>query len=148
MEANYDDGMLLRGRYPFHLKNRIRGGKGHLSNAQALQVFLTHRPNFLSHLFLAHLSKDNNSPELVQQLFNEHAQNTRIVIASRDKETGVFEIDHQPKSNKKSRFLSGKRSITAFVVLTSKLILIFVFFVRWKWLQVWIIAYIFWCEPI
>jgi phosphoribosyl 1,2-cyclic phosphodiesterase len=36
LEANYDEDMLENGRYPQHLKNRIRGGKGHLSNRQAM----------------------------------------------------------------------------------------------------------------
>src|SRR5690606_7739583 len=52
LEANYDLDMLMQGRYPFFLKNRIRGGYGHLSNAEALELFLTHRPSKLSHLFL------------------------------------------------------------------------------------------------
>ncbi len=41
LEANYDGEMLQNGRYPFVLKKRISGGKGHLSNAQALDLFLT-----------------------------------------------------------------------------------------------------------
>src|SRR5690606_11763394 len=39
LESNYDEQMLETGRYPYHLKNRIRGGKGHLSNAQAMRLF-------------------------------------------------------------------------------------------------------------
>lgn len=93
MEANYDDEMLLKGRYPYHLKNRIRGGKGHLSNAQALQVFTKNRPPFMSHLLLSHLSKDNNCPELVKQLFDSQANGTEIVVASRYQESQVYCID-------------------------------------------------------
>ncbi len=93
MEANYDDEMLMKGRYPYHLKNRIRGGKGHLSNAQALQVFAGHRASFMSHLLLSHLSKDNNCPDLVQQLFNPEAKGTEIIVASRYRETKVYHID-------------------------------------------------------
>ncbi len=92
LEANYDEDMLENGRYPFHLKNRIRNGHGHLSNKQSLELFLEHKPAFMSHLLLSHLSKNNNSPELVYQLFLQHAGNTHIVIASRDEETNVFEI--------------------------------------------------------
>lgn len=69
LEANYDTDMLEKGRYPFFLKKRISGGKGHLSNAQALELFTLHKPAFMSHLLLAHLSKDNNDPQLVQRLF-------------------------------------------------------------------------------
>lgn len=92
LEANYDEEMLDKGGYPLHLKNRIRGGKGHLSNRQALQLFINHKPPFMSHLLLAHLSKNNNSPELLQQLFDAHAQSVKVVIASRYQETEVFKI--------------------------------------------------------
>ena len=92
LEANYDDHMLETGPYPLHLKNRIRGDKGHLSNAQALELFRKHRPSFMSHLFLSHLSKDNNSPVLVERLFQSVAGDTKIVIASRYRETKVFPV--------------------------------------------------------
>jgi phosphoribosyl 1,2-cyclic phosphodiesterase len=92
LEANYDADMLEKGNYPWHLKNRIRGGEGHLSNEQALQLFLKHRPSFMSHLLLAHLSKNNNDPKIVEDLFNQHAGNTKIIIASRYKETEVYHI--------------------------------------------------------
>ncbi len=92
LEANYDEEMLQNGKYPYYLKRRITGGQGHLSNRQALELFLAHKPEQMTHLLLAHLSKDNNSPELVQQLFETHAGDTKIVIASRYAETPVFEI--------------------------------------------------------
>ncbi len=92
LEANYDEEMLDNGNYPFHLKKRIRGGLGHLSNKQALELFLAHKPNFMTHLLLSHLSKNNNSPELVQQLFNAHARNVKVIVASRYQETDVFHI--------------------------------------------------------
>ncbi len=93
LETNYDEHLLDKGRYPHFLKNRIRGGFGHLSNRQALDLFVRHRPAFMSHLFLSHLSRDNNRPELVQALFEKEAQGTRIVIASRDQETELYAID-------------------------------------------------------
>jgi len=92
LEANYDEEMLENGKYPYHLKNRIRGDYGHLSNTQALELFTKHRPKFMSHLVLSHLSKNNNCPKLVQELFNLHAKQTKIIVASRYNETEVFEI--------------------------------------------------------
>ncbi len=92
LEANYDEQMLNNGRYPYFLKNRIRGGNGHLSNTQALALFKTHRSAFLSHLFLSHLSKDNNCPDLVHRMFSEHAGGTEIIVASRYQETGLYHI--------------------------------------------------------
>jgi phosphoribosyl 1,2-cyclic phosphodiesterase len=95
LEANYDEHMLETGRYPIHLKNRIKSDVGHLSNTQALELFLKHRPMFMSHLFLSHISKENNSPALVENLFKPLAAGTNIIIASRYKETRLFQIHDQ-----------------------------------------------------
>ena len=92
LESNYDDEMLESGRYPYHLKRRIRGGKGHLSNSQALALFTAHRPAFMSHLFLAHLSKDNNCPELAKALFNSLGTNVHVAVASRYCESALHHI--------------------------------------------------------
>lgn len=92
LEANYDSIMLEQGRYPHHLKRRISGGYGHLSNSEALDFFKAHRPAFMSHLLLAHLSQDNNHPDLALQLFQQHAGNTEVVVASRYKESAVYTI--------------------------------------------------------
>jgi phosphoribosyl 1,2-cyclic phosphodiesterase len=92
LEANYDEEMLQNGRYPYHLKARIRGGSGHLSNKEALEVFVQHRPSFMTHLFLAHLSRDNNDPNLAQKMFQQHAGETEIIIASRNEATAIYAI--------------------------------------------------------
>ncbi|MCW3094170.1 MAG: beta-lactamase domain protein [Ferruginibacter sp.] len=92
LEANYDEELLENGRYPRFLKNRIRGGMGHLSNRQALEIFTTHRPPFMTHLLLSHLSKDNNDPQKVQQLFDDHANGTKIIVASRYEQSAVYAI--------------------------------------------------------
>jgi phosphoribosyl 1,2-cyclic phosphodiesterase len=93
LEANYDEQMLEEGNYPVHLKKRIRGDSGHLSNAQALKLFTNNKPAFMSHLFLSHLSKENNCPDVVYKLFSTHAGKTNVVIASRYNETGVYQIN-------------------------------------------------------
>jgi phosphoribosyl 1,2-cyclic phosphodiesterase len=92
LETNYDENMLANGNYPYPLKRRIQGDYGHLSNHQALQLFIDHRPDFMSHVFLSHLSRDNNSPELVHTLFKKHAGGVEVVVASRYNETEVYEI--------------------------------------------------------
>jgi phosphoribosyl 1,2-cyclic phosphodiesterase len=92
LETNYDDQMLDSGNYPIYLKKRIKGDDGHLSNAQALELFLKHKASHLSHVFLSHLSKDNNRPELVQQLFDQHRGNTFVTVASRYEASNVFHI--------------------------------------------------------
>jgi phosphoribosyl 1,2-cyclic phosphodiesterase len=92
LEANYDEEMLEKGTYPYYLKERIASNKGHLSNKQALEIFMQYKPEFMSHLILSHLSKDNNCPQLVKELFLKHAAQTHIVVASRLNETEVFTI--------------------------------------------------------
>lgn len=92
LEANYDEMLLENGKYPLHLKNRIRGGLGHLSNRQALELFTRHRSPALSYLLLAHLSKENNSPEIAEELFAEHADGTNIIVASRYEAGNIFTI--------------------------------------------------------
>jgi phosphoribosyl 1,2-cyclic phosphodiesterase len=102
--------MLNNGGYPIFLKNRIRGGMGHLSNKQALELFITHRPAFMSHLLLAHLSKNNNCPDLVMNLFNARAGNVKVIVASRHAETDVFQIYHTVTVLKPTRIPAKKPS--------------------------------------
>lgn len=92
LESNYDENMLIQGSYPWFLKNRIRGDQGHLSNDQALELFKTHRSPALSHLFLAHLSKDNNNATRVMDLFHQETHDVRIAVASRFEESPVLTI--------------------------------------------------------
>jgi phosphoribosyl 1,2-cyclic phosphodiesterase len=103
LEANYDEQMLEESAYPIYLKKRISGEKGHLSNEQSLDLFRKHRPAFLNHLFLAHLSKNNNKPELVQELFSTQAGSTNIVVASRYEESAVYEIQQESASKPGSK---------------------------------------------
>lgn len=109
LEANYDEDMLIKGSYPWSLKNRIRGDLGHMSNEQALDLFVRHRPDHMTHLFLAHLSRDNNSPKLVKNTFTRMAGSTEIIIASRDRETGLYHI-----RNASGRKAMPKRSVSGF----------------------------------
>lgn len=92
LETNYDDQMLAEGPYPYFLKRRVSSDTGHLSNQQALELFITHRAQNLSHLFLSHISKDNNHPDKVRDLFLNNAGNTEIVLTSRHHEIPVYTI--------------------------------------------------------
>jgi phosphoribosyl 1,2-cyclic phosphodiesterase len=92
LESNYCSTMLADGNYPYYLKQRISGDEGHLSNAQALELFLQYKSPGLRLLILSHLSKNNNTPELVDALFAPHAGDTKIVIASRYEASEVFEV--------------------------------------------------------
>jgi phosphoribosyl 1,2-cyclic phosphodiesterase len=93
LEANYDSNMLANGRYPAFLQQRISCGKGHLSNAEAQDIVVQYKPAFMSHLLLAHLSKDNNDVALVQKKFEAVAGNTKVFVASRNEEMELLELD-------------------------------------------------------
>lgn len=93
LESNYDEEMLLRGSYSWYLKNRIRNGHGHLSNHQALSLFQQYRSPGLSHLFLSHLSRNNNCPKLVGDLFAQHARGVKMIVTSRYRESEVYQIN-------------------------------------------------------
>lgn len=93
LEANYDTDLLEQGKYPAMLKKRISGGFGHLSNNEALDLFLKTGDPSLSLLILSHLSKENNHPDLVRELFKKHAQHTEIFVASRYEASPVFVVD-------------------------------------------------------
>lgn len=93
LESNYCEEMLENGSYPVHLKRRISGKKGHLSNDQALELFLKHKPGNLQLLILSHLSQNNNHPDIVSKLFSQYATGVKIVIASRYCESELFSIE-------------------------------------------------------
>lgn len=79
LEANHSVEMLLQGNYPQYLKERILGPNGHLSNdacAQALADYATPR---LRHVWLCHLSEENNHPELARKTVEQILRNNGIV---------------------------------------------------------------------
>ena len=67
LEANHDVNMLQVGPYPYHLKKRILGERGHLSNEMAGQLLCSLLHEKLQAVILGHLSKDNNLPELAYE---------------------------------------------------------------------------------
>ncbi len=64
IESNYDLKMLDEGLYPEDLKHRVRGPKGHLDNEVAAAFVASHYNSKLSHVWLCHLSADNNRPDI------------------------------------------------------------------------------------
>lgn len=95
LESNYDDQMLKTGSYPVHLKKRIASDRGHLSNTQAGMITLEYATTRLKHVFLSHLSANNNTPELALATFrritNERSElKLEVRIASREKESPVI----------------------------------------------------------
>ncbi len=64
IEANYDEEMLAHGPYPQYLKERIAGPSGHLSNKTAALFLANNITEHLKYIWLCHLSRENNHPEL------------------------------------------------------------------------------------
>ena len=67
VEANHDVDMLKIGPYPAYLKGRILSDRGHMSNATCGQLLAEHASQHLRHVWLCHLSEENNHPELARK---------------------------------------------------------------------------------
>ena len=74
LEFNYDADMLANGPYPAHLKQRVGGNHGHLSNDQSLELLRRIDTNCLGSLIAAHISEKNNSVAIVDRLIRELGQ--------------------------------------------------------------------------
>lgn len=91
IEANYDVAMLQAGSYPFPLKRRILSNSGHLSNDMSASLILQLLNCRVKHVFLGHISKENNYPQLAYEtvkyeLTKEYGDISRfdLRIADRD----------------------------------------------------------------
>ena len=82
-ETNHDTEMLRAGPYPWHLKRRILGDKGHLSNVDAAYALIDILSDQPSHVYLAHLSGENNLPELAELTVEQIVLDARPELAER-----------------------------------------------------------------
>jgi phosphoribosyl 1,2-cyclic phosphodiesterase len=93
IESNYDDQMLRDGPYPQHLKNRISGKGGHISNEDAVELLDRCHSSRLQWVCLGHLSAHNNSPEVALATHRErHGDRFPIFCADRDGATRLPRI--------------------------------------------------------
>jgi len=83
LETNYDEKMLWEGSYPYMLKQRVASAHGHLSNDQAFELIRDHAGPELLHVFLSHLSGENNSPELAISSFESLTDRFNVRLTSR-----------------------------------------------------------------
>lgn len=67
LEANHDVRMLQAGSYPYYLKQRILGNRGHLSNETSGRLLSSIVNDHLKYVYLSHLSKENNLPEIAYE---------------------------------------------------------------------------------
>ncbi len=79
LESNHDYEMLMAGPYPAHLKGRISSGQGHLSNKEAAELLANSSTPSLRHVWLCHLSEENNHPVLASKTMDSVLRSYGIV---------------------------------------------------------------------
>ena len=96
--------MLDRGPYPERLKDRIRGPLGHMSNEDCAMAIAENATVGLSHVWLCHLSDENNHPDLaektVKQILrahgivagNENGADFRLDVLKRKTPSEIFRL--------------------------------------------------------
>lgn len=102
IESNYDEQMLVNGSYPYFLKKRIQSDHGHLGNHQTSGFLADIFNSDLTHICLAHLSKNNNTPEkalqTLHQTFSEKGikpgDHQRILVLNRTTPSEMITIDN------------------------------------------------------
>ena len=100
LESNYDPNMLMMGSYPYALKRRVMSEEGHLSNEDAAKFCIELVKEGTERILLAHLSKENNFPELAYETSKGIlAQNNIIVgqdikldVLSRNEVSDVYKL--------------------------------------------------------
>lgn len=99
LESNYDDSMLLSGKYPYYLKARIRSHVGHLSNRECAEAAVRLAESGTKRLVLMHLSRENNIPELaltsclsILENYGITEETFKVSVAPRHETSGFFEV--------------------------------------------------------
>ncbi len=92
LESNYDEKMLWEGRYPYFLKKRVASEVGHLSNDQAFELLDKHTNKNLQCVFLSHISKENNTPEIALERMDSLTSRFEVKVATRFEATKVYKI--------------------------------------------------------
>ena len=82
IEANHDEDMLAQGPYPAHLKARIASQTGHLPNSECGRVLAENMTAELRHVWLCHLSEENNHPELARKTVEQILRSYGIVAGT------------------------------------------------------------------
>lgn len=101
LEANHDIKMLQVGPYPYYLKQRILGDRGHLSNENSGKLLSRILHDGMKNIILGHLSKENNLPELAYEAVRMeitmgenpyHANDFKIQVANRSEPSPIIQI--------------------------------------------------------
>ena len=96
IESNYDYNMLMNCSYPSDLKARVKRRNGHLSNNEAAKFIKEMYNEKLKKIYLAHISKDSNNPDIVRDTVAQELRANRIRVeyelARQDMATELFEL--------------------------------------------------------
>ena len=91
-ESNHDIEMLMNNpNYPYQIKQRILGDKGHLSNNQCKEYLNKIIGDKTKYIVLAHLSEQNNDPSLALNNLDD-IKNIKIMIATQNESTELIEV--------------------------------------------------------
>ena len=101
IEANHDEEMVMSGPYPQFLKERILSATGHLSNRSCGEAIAQNMSQDLKHVWLCHLSEENNHPELARKTVESVLRSYGIVagadlqleVLKRNSPTGPYELE-------------------------------------------------------
>lgn len=97
MESNHDIEKLMNGKYPYYLKQRILGDKGHLSNKASSEYLTTFLGDNTELIVLIHLSEENNDPVIALEtlkntLETKNIDFNNIIISSQNERTDLITI--------------------------------------------------------
>ncbi len=97
LESNHDTTMLMNSNYPYYLKQRILGDKGHLSNKDSAYYLSEFTTNNTQQVILAHLSEHNNEPKLALSEYYKAYQKVgkkapNVIVATQKDRTEVIKL--------------------------------------------------------
>lgn len=92
LESNHDVEMLMTGKYPYHLKQRILSSRGHLSNEETAYYLSKIIGKKTKKIYLAHLSDENNTKEKAYNKVKETINNIEIIVTDQNEETELVKI--------------------------------------------------------
>jgi phosphoribosyl 1,2-cyclic phosphodiesterase len=97
LESNHDLEMLIKGDYPWHLKQRIRSEVGHLSNRACAEAIASLASfGYLKRVILVHLSESNNHPEkavaTIEECLKDSPSKIELIVAPREEISKIIKL--------------------------------------------------------
>lgn len=97
IESNHDEEMLMNGPYPYHLKQRVIGDKGHLSNRYTGKYLTRVIGDNTKLVMLAHISENNNTYDLAlkqvkEELINADVKFDKLLVMHQNEESDLVEV--------------------------------------------------------